>query len=56
MIKELKAEKKKGLFFIECLNQSKIEFEQIIYKRKIWVFKSITSEKIKVFKSLWQKN
>ena len=48
--------KNKGLFFIKCLNQSKIEFEQIIYKRKVWVFKNITSEKIKVFKSLWQKN
>ena len=44
------------LFFIKCLNQSKIEFEQIIYKRKVWVFKNITSEKIKIFKSLWQKN
>ena len=31
--------KNKGLFFIKCLNQSKIEFEQIIYKRKVWVFK-----------------
>ena len=48
--------RKKGLFFIKCLNQSKIEFEQIIYKRKVWVFKSITNEKIKVFQSLWQKN
>ena len=48
--------KKKGLFFIECLSKSKIEFEQIIYKRKVWVFKNITSEKIKIFKSLWQKN
>ena len=54
--KRAEGRKKKGLFFIKCLNQSKIEFEQIIYKRKIWVFKSITSEKIKVFKSLWQKN
>ena len=35
--------------------KSKIEFEQIIYKRKVWVFKNITSEKIKIFKSLWQK-
>ena len=48
--------KKKGLFFIKCLNQSKIKFEQIIYKRKVWVFKNITTEKIKIFKSLWQKN
>jgi hypothetical protein len=56
MIKEVKVEKKKGLFFTECLNKSKIEFEQITYKRKVWVFKNITSEKIKVFKSLWQKN
>ena len=48
--------KKKGLFFTKCLNQSKIEFEQIIYKRKVWVFKNITTEKIKIFKSLWQKN
>ena len=46
MIKELKAEKK-GIIFYKCLNQSKIEFEQIIYKRKVWVFKNITSEKIK---------
>ena len=54
--KRAEGRKKKGLFFIKCLNQSKIEFEQIIYKRKVWVFKNITSEKIKIFKSLWQKN
>ena len=54
--KRAEGRKKKGLFFIKCLNKSKIEFEQIIYKRKVWVFKNITSEKIKIFKSLWQKN
>ena len=54
--KRAEGRKKKGLFFTECLSKSKIEFEQIIYKRKVWVFKNVTSEKIKVFKSLWQKN
>ena len=54
--KRAEGRKKKGLFFTECLSKSKIEFEQIIYKRKVWVFKNITSEKIKIFKSLWQKN
>ena len=54
--KRAEGRKKKGLFFIKCLNQSKIEFEQIIYKRKVWVFKNVTSGKINIFKSLWQKN
>ncbi len=47
--------KKKGLFFIECLNKSKIEYEQIIYKRKVWVFKNINKEKINKFRVLWGK-
>ena len=54
--KRAEGRKKKGLFFTECLSKSKNKFEQIIYKRKVWVFKNITSEKIKIFKSLWQKN
>ena len=54
--KRAEGRKKKGLFFTVCLSKSKIEYEQIIYKRKVWVFKNITSEKIKIFKSLWQKN
>ena len=54
--KRAEGRKKKGLFFTECLSKSKIQFEQIIYKRKVWVFKNITNEKIKVFKSLWLRN
>mgnify|MGYP001204784458 CR=1 FL=1 len=47
--------KKKGMHFIKCLEESDIHFEQIIHKRKVWVFKNVTNNKIKIFKSLWEK-
>ena len=47
--------KKKGMHFIKCLEESDIHFEQIIHKRKAWVFKNVTNNKIKIFKSLWEK-
>ena len=31
--------KKKGMHFIKCLEKSDIHFEQIIHKRKVWIFK-----------------
>ncbi len=47
--------RKKGVHFIECLNKSKISFDRVInqYNTKVWVFKNITQDKIKNFKSYW---
>ena len=49
--------RKKGLLFIECLNKSKIGFDRILnqYKTKVWVFKNVNNEKIKIFKNHWKK-
>ena len=49
--------RKKGLLFIECLNKSKIEFDRILnqYNTKVWVFKNVNKEKIKIFKNHWKK-
>ena len=44
------------MHFIKCLEESDIHFEQIIHKRKVWVFKNVTNNKIKIFKSLWEKS
>jgi len=53
--KRAEDKKKRGLNFISCLKKSGINFEQIVYKRKIWVFKKVDNNKIKIFKDLWQK-
>jgi len=60
--------RKKGLFLIECLKKSGIEYircsgkdiykniknkNHLIMKQKIWVFKNATDSKIKEFKKLW---
>lgn len=45
--------KEKGMRFIKCLEKSDIQFEQIIHKRKVWVFKNVTDFKIKKFKKYW---
>ena len=51
--KRAENKKKRGLNFISCLKKSGINFEQIIYKRKVWVFKNVTDFKIKKFKKYW---
>ena len=53
--KRAEDKKKRGLNFINCLKKSGIDFEQIVYKRKVWVFKNVDNNKIKIFKDLWQK-
>ena len=53
--KRAEDKKKRGLNFISCLKKSGIDFEQIVYKRKVWVFKNVDNNKIKIFKDLWQK-
>ena len=53
--KRAEDKKKRGLNFISCLKKSGINFEQIVYKRKVWVFKNVDNNKIKIFKDLWQK-
>ena len=53
--KRAEDKKKRGLYFINCLKKSGINFEQIVYKRKVWVFKNVDNNKIKIFKDLWQK-
>ena len=47
--------RKKGVHFIECLNKSKISFDRVTnqYNTKVWVFKNITQDKIKIFKNHW---
>ena len=37
------AEEKKNEF-IKCLEKSDIHFEQIIHKRKVWIFKNATEK------------
>ena len=54
--KRAEDKKKRGLNFINCLKKSGIDFEQIVYKRKVWVFKNVDNNKIKIFKDLWQKS
>ena len=47
--------RKKGIFFVDCLNKSKIGFDRVInqYNTKVWVFKNVTQDKIKNFKKYW---
>ena len=45
--------KKKGMHFIKCLEKSDIHFEQIIHKRKVWIFKNATENNLRIFKKLW---
>jgi len=39
------------------LNKSKIQFDRILnqYNTKVWVFKNVNNEKIKIFKNYWKK-
>ena len=53
--KRAEDKKKRGLNFINCLKKSGIDFEQIVYKRKVWVFKNVDNNKLKIFNNLWQK-
>ena len=46
--------RKRGIVFINCLKEAKIDYEQVKYKwNKRWVFKNITENKIKEFKKRW---
>ena len=45
--------KKKGMHFIKCLEKSDIHFEQIIHKRKVWIFKNASENNLRIFKNLW---
>ena len=39
--------------FVNCLKRASIEYEQIIQRRKVWVFKNVNNEKIELFKKTW---
>tara|TARA_B100001250_G_scaffold380741_1_gene372427 strand:- start:4032 stop:4529 length:498 start_codon:yes stop_codon:yes gene_type:complete len=45
--------KKRGVQFVNCLKKAGIEYDQIISRRKVWVFKNLNDEKINEFKKLW---
>ena len=45
--------KKRGMKFVNCLKRASIEYEQIIQRRKVWVFKNVNNEKIELFKKTW---
>jgi len=66
--KRSEGRKKKGLYFIDCLKKSNIEYlhtypiniykniqfkNHLIMKQKVWVFKNITDKKIEKFKKYW---
>ena len=45
--------KKRGMKFVNCLKKASIEYEQIVQRRKVWVFKNVNNEKIELFKKTW---
>lgn len=44
--------RKKGIFFVDCLNKSKITYDRTInqFNTKVWVFKNVNKDKIEKFK------
>ena len=48
--------RKKGIFFVDCLNKSKITYDRTInqFNTKVWVFKNINKDKIEKFKNYWK--
>ena len=48
--------RKKGIFFVDCLNKSKITYDRTInqFNTKVWVFKNVNKDKIEKFKIYWK--
>lgn len=44
--------RKKGIFFVDCLNKSKITYDRTInqFNTKVWFFKNVNKDKIEKFK------